>query len=166
MFDLINILFIWKCYSFSCFWLFVTQWTEACQAPLSMEFSRQECSSGLPFPSKGGVPDPRIEPIFPTLRQIFYHLSHQGNQIKHIVTLWAKAVSHTCIISLNFHLKFILFVCNYHKIVNLRCIMCWSDTFRFCSIMTITSKHAMYWFPALGGIRMKLYLGVHFITKR
>ena len=100
MFDLINILFIWKCYSFSCFWLFVTQWTEACQAPLSMEFSRQECSSGLPFPSKGGVPDPRIEPRFPTLRQIFYHLSHQGNQIKHIVTLWAKAVSHTCIISL------------------------------------------------------------------
>ena len=31
-----------------------TPWTEACQAPLSMEFSRQEHWSGLPFPSPGG----------------------------------------------------------------------------------------------------------------
>ena len=35
----------------SCVQLFVTPWTVACQAPLSMEFSRQECWSGLPFPS-------------------------------------------------------------------------------------------------------------------
>ena len=28
-----------------------TPWTEACQVPLSMGFSRQECWSGLPFPS-------------------------------------------------------------------------------------------------------------------
>ena len=33
------------------------------QAPLSMEFSRQEHWSGLPFPSSGEFPDPRIEPI-------------------------------------------------------------------------------------------------------
>ena len=32
---------------------FVTPWTVACQAPLSMEFSRQEYWSGLPFPSPG-----------------------------------------------------------------------------------------------------------------
>ena len=32
-------------------WLFVTPWTVACQAPLSMGFSRQEHWSGLPFPS-------------------------------------------------------------------------------------------------------------------
>ena len=31
--------------------LFVTQWTVACQAPLSMGFSRQEYWSGLPFPT-------------------------------------------------------------------------------------------------------------------
>ena len=31
-------------------------------APLSMEFSRQECWSGLPFPSPGHLPDPGIEP--------------------------------------------------------------------------------------------------------
>ena len=36
-----------------------------CQAPLSMEFSRQEYWSGLLFPSLGGLPDPRIEPWSP-----------------------------------------------------------------------------------------------------
>ena len=34
----------------------------ACQAPLSMEFSRQEYWSGLPFSSPGELPDPGIEP--------------------------------------------------------------------------------------------------------
>ena len=34
----------------------------ACQAPLSMEFSRQEYWSGLPFPSPGDLPNPGIEP--------------------------------------------------------------------------------------------------------
>ena len=33
---------------FSCIWVFVTPWTVAHQAPLSMGFSRQECWSGLP----------------------------------------------------------------------------------------------------------------------
>ena len=40
---------------------FVTPWTVACQAPLSMEFSRQEYWSGLPFPSSGDLPDPGIK---------------------------------------------------------------------------------------------------------
>ena len=35
----------------SCVWLFVIPWTAACQAPLSVGFSRQEYWSGLPFPS-------------------------------------------------------------------------------------------------------------------
>ena len=37
-------------------------WTVACQAPLSMEFSRQEYWNGLPFPPPGDLPNPRIEP--------------------------------------------------------------------------------------------------------
>ena len=41
--------------------LFATPWTVACQAPLSMEFSRQEYQSGLPFPSPGDLPDPGVE---------------------------------------------------------------------------------------------------------
>ena len=42
--------------------LFATRWTIACQAPLSMGFSRQEYWSGLPCPSPGDLPDPGIEP--------------------------------------------------------------------------------------------------------
>ena len=42
--------------------LFATPWTIAYQAPLSMGFSRQECWSGLPFPSPGDLPNPGIEP--------------------------------------------------------------------------------------------------------
>ena len=38
--------------------LFETPWTLACQAPLSMGFSRQEHWSGLPFPSPGDLPNP------------------------------------------------------------------------------------------------------------
>ena len=38
------------------------QWTIAHQAPLSIEFSRQEYWSGFPFPSSGNLPDPGIEP--------------------------------------------------------------------------------------------------------
>ena len=40
----------------------VTPWTVAHQAPLSMEFSRQENWSGLTFPSPGYLPDPGIKP--------------------------------------------------------------------------------------------------------
>ena len=47
---------------------FATPWTVAYQAPPSMEFSRQEYWSGLPFPSPGDLPDPGIEPGFPTLQ--------------------------------------------------------------------------------------------------
>ena len=43
-------------------WLFATPWTVACQALLSMEFSREEYWSGLPFPSPGNLPNPGIQP--------------------------------------------------------------------------------------------------------
>ena len=48
--------------------LFATPWTVTYQAPLSMGFSRQECWSGLPFPSPGDLPDPGIEPGSPALQ--------------------------------------------------------------------------------------------------
>ena len=54
--------------SLSCVRLFVTPWTVAYQGPLSIGFSRQEYWSGLPCPSPGDLPDPGIEPRFPTLR--------------------------------------------------------------------------------------------------
>ena len=40
-------------------------WTVACQAPLSMEFSRQEHWSELPFPPSGDLPDPGIKSMSP-----------------------------------------------------------------------------------------------------
>ena len=46
----------------------MTPWTVACQAPLSMEFSRQECWSGRPFPSPEDIPNPGIEARSPVLR--------------------------------------------------------------------------------------------------
>ena len=47
----------------SCVWLFETPETIICQAPLSMEWSRQEYESGLPFSTPGKLPDPGIEPV-------------------------------------------------------------------------------------------------------
>ena len=38
-------------------------WSAVCQAPLSMEFSRKEYWSGLPFPTPGDTPNPGIEPV-------------------------------------------------------------------------------------------------------
>ena len=48
--------------------LFATPWTLACQAPMSMEFSRQEYWSGLLFPSPGDLPNWRIKPGSPALQ--------------------------------------------------------------------------------------------------
>ena len=45
------------------------------QAPLSRDFSRQECWSGLPFPVRGDLPDPEIEPRSPALQA--YSLSSE-----------------------------------------------------------------------------------------
>ena len=57
-----------KVKSLSCVRLFPTQWNVAYQAPLSMEFSRQEYWSGLPFPSPGDLPNPGIKPGSPLLQ--------------------------------------------------------------------------------------------------
>ena len=89
--------------------LFVTLRTIACQAPLSIEFARQEYWNGFPCPSPGDLPHPGIEPAsltspasagelfttsttweahmytqgsklgLPHCRQILYHLSYQGS---------------------------------------------------------------------------------------
>ena len=48
---------------------FVTSWTVARQAPLSMGFSRQEYWSGLPFLPPGDLPEPGIKPESPALQE-------------------------------------------------------------------------------------------------
>ena len=61
----------------------MTPWTVACQAPLSMEFSRQEYWSGLLFPPPGDLPDLGIKTEsleLPALAGIFFYLWHHlGN---------------------------------------------------------------------------------------
>ena len=46
---------------------FPTPWTVACQAPLTIGFSRKEHWDGLPFPSPGDLPDPEIKPMSPVM---------------------------------------------------------------------------------------------------
>ena len=56
--------------------------TAACQAPLSMGFSRQEYWSGLPCLPPGDLPNPGIEPtspLSPALQADSYLLSRQGS---------------------------------------------------------------------------------------
>ena len=48
---------------FICVQLFAALWTVACQAPLSLRFSRQEYSNGLPCPPPGDLPNPGIKPL-------------------------------------------------------------------------------------------------------
>ena len=56
----------------------MTAWTVALQAPLSMQLSRQEYRSGLPFPSPGDLPDPGIEPVSPALAGGFFTVEPPG----------------------------------------------------------------------------------------
>ena len=58
--------------------LFVTPWTVARPAPLSVEFSRQECWSELPLPTPGDLPQPRIEPVSPALTGEFFTIAPSG----------------------------------------------------------------------------------------
>ena len=62
----------------SCVCWFVTPWTVAHQASLSMGFLRQEYWSGLPFPPRGVLPDPEMEPVSPELKVDSLPLCHLG----------------------------------------------------------------------------------------
>ena len=59
--------------------LFATLQTVALYSPLSMEFSRPECWSGLPFSSPEDLPDPGIKPTSPALTGVFFTAELPGN---------------------------------------------------------------------------------------
>ena len=67
------------CQSRSRVQFFLTPWTIALQAPLSMEFSRQEYWSRLPILLQGYLPDQGSNLGLLRWRQIPYRLIHQGN---------------------------------------------------------------------------------------
>ena len=76
---------------FSRVWLFETVWTIACQAPLSMGFSRQECWSGLPCPPPGDLPDPGNEPaslMSPALVDRFFTTRTTRETHPHSIPSW------------------------------------------------------------------------------
>ena len=65
-------------------------WSTAHQSPLSMGFSRQDYWSGLPFPSPGDLPNPRMEPESlksPVLTGRFFTISTTWNIIGLILCL-------------------------------------------------------------------------------
>ena len=68
--------------------LFANLWTVAHQAPVSIQYFRQEYWSGLPFPPPGDLPIPGIESaslVSGTLQEDSLLLSHQGSPIKQVV---------------------------------------------------------------------------------
>ena len=69
-------------------WLFMTPWTVAPQAPLSVGFSRQEYWRRLPFPSPEDLPNPGIEPLSlasPALAGRFFTATPPGKP--HLITV-------------------------------------------------------------------------------
>ena len=78
-------------------------WTVACQAFLSMGFSRQEYWSGLPFPPPGDLPNPGVKPISPALAGVFFTTSATWEAPNHCLPVgflrnsaipWQKWVVH------------------------------------------------------------------------
>ena len=68
----------------------MTPWTVAHQAPLPMEFSRQEYWSGLPFSSPGDLPNPGIKPASPALQADSFTVEPAGKPIPSTVGLEEK----------------------------------------------------------------------------
>ena len=79
----------------------MTPWTVAYQAPPSMGFSRQEYSSGLPFPSPGDLPNPGINMTsYPVLFPLCnFTKTVLGKKIKHIDL---KDCAILCFVKVNF----------------------------------------------------------------
>ena len=104
--------------------LFVTPWAVAYKAPLSMEFSRQEYWSGLPFPSPVDLPNPGFEPGSPALQADTLPSELPGKPPRWTIGLF-----------LRYCIYFFLFICvNYHFAVNimiLQVISCRSFTHFF-----------------------------------
>ena len=77
--------------------LFSTPWTVAYQAPQSVEFSRQEYSSGLPFPSPGDLPNPGVEPGSPAFQADALPSEPPGKPIYIYINIQYIIYTHKCI---------------------------------------------------------------------
>ena len=93
----------WYC-CFSHIRLFSAPYTIACQAPLSVGFSRQEYWSGLPFPSPGHFPDPGIESASLALASRFFAAEPPG---EHELITWVFFFTFCSFLVMLFLLKII-----------------------------------------------------------
>ena len=80
--------------------LFATSWTVACQALLSMEFSRQEYWSGLSFPTPEDIPNPGIKPVslvFSCIGRWFFITVPPGKPhgMLNILIIWGICMTHS-----------------------------------------------------------------------
>ena len=76
---------------------FETLWTVTLQAPLTMEFSKQEYWSELPFLTPGDLPDPGIEPTSlesPALADRYFTTVPPGKPSSHLHYLIFSANKH------------------------------------------------------------------------
>ena len=87
--NIVNQLWVWKL--LSGIQLFVIPWTVACRVPLSMEFSRQEYWSGLPFPSPRDLLNPGIKPRYPALCADALPSKQPGKPLGQIIQVWPKS---------------------------------------------------------------------------
>ena len=87
-------------------WLFATPWTVACQAPLSMGFSRQWYWSSLPFLPPRDLPDPGTEPKSPALQADSLPSKLQGKpkiKITYTKKKWCLTHTHTHTHTMNYY---------------------------------------------------------------
>ena len=126
--------------------LLKTPWIVACQAPLSMRFSRQEYLSRLPFSSPGDLPYPGIEPMSPVLQTDSSRFQPPG---KSFFAYWPyenkmDSSVQLCLLVMSDFLR-------PHELEHAR-LPCPSPTLRTCSyscLLIMPSHHLILWHPLL-----------------
>jgi len=104
------------CVLFSCSVVsdsFASPQSVARQAPMSMGFSRQECWSGLPFPSPEDLANPGIEPCLLCLlhQQVWsLPLSHRGSLLNKVFLSVSESSQSLHLIRLKTHFKYQNFI--------------------------------------------------------
>ena len=112
-----NAMGCWVLGCFSWVWLFATLWTVACQAPLSMGFSRQECWSKLPCPPPGDLPNPGIELsslMSPALTGRFFTTSATWEAV-----VWTPINKYTFLVWFRWENYYLTLICLRSKIISM-----------------------------------------------
>ena len=136
---------------------FATPWTVACQAPLSMEFSRQEYWRGLPFPTPGDLPDPRSEAMSPMSHALtggFFTTMSLGKPICMYVCMCVCVCVCVCIYIYIYIYMNIMNPCLYHTA---SVISSWSSTSCYLYPFSLHQAHGLFW--------SQVQISQHFIWK-